>query len=147
MAIMIGNAWRTDFTPAGSQRRGLSVTFSISGEDKRSESAVVWASNLGIPRGNTQPEVFPPNGVQQRTDIGTAVWKQLFMSNAKQKQEQKQVELCVQIVAQATKERAERLVGVFSSIPIRLISKPSKRRQNGGDTDRLFIPISFSSLH
>lgn len=142
-AIMIGNSWWTESTLGRDDRRAPRVTVSISGESVPPESSVEWTSTSGRP---VEPGEVPPdmgsshmqddisafeNGVggkssQQQTFIGRAVGKQLFISDDKQKK----VEALVKIVAQGGEDEPERVIGIFPSKPIKVISKPSKKRQS-----------------
>lgn len=61
-----------------------------------------------------------------QTYIGRAVGKQLFISDERQKK----VEALVKIVAPGPEDEPERVIGTFPSRPIKVISKPSKKRQS-----------------
>jgi recombining binding protein suppressor of hairless len=138
---MIGNAWWTESALGRDDRRAPRVTISISGESTPPESTVEWTSTSGKPvEFNEAPPGPSPfiqddisnfqNGAQinppQQTYIGRAVGKQLFISDERQKK----VEALVKIVAQGTEDEPERVIGVFPSKPIKVISKPSKKRQS-----------------
>jgi hypothetical protein len=138
---MIGNSWWTESALGRDDRRAPRVTISISGESIPPESTVEWTSTSGKPVefNEAPPEPSPfihedisnfQNGAQiqppQQTYIGRAVGKQLFISDERQKK----VEALVKVVAQGTEDEPERVIGVFPSKPIKVISKPSKKRQS-----------------
>jgi hypothetical protein len=135
---MIGNAWWTESSLGRDDRRPPRVTISISGESVPPESSVEWSSTSGkpiepgevppLPSSFTQEDIssFQPNAPSTQTFIGRGVGKQLFISDDKQKK----VEALVKIVAQGTEDEPERVLGVFPSKPIKVISKPSKKRQS-----------------
>lgn len=151
---MIGNTWWTESALGRDDRRAPRVTVSISGESTPPESTVEWTSTSGKPveLGEAPPEPSPfmqddisnfQNGAQLKpptqTYIGRAVGKQLFISDERQKK----VEALVKIVAQGTEEEPERVIGVFPSKPIKVISKPSKKRQSAKNMERMSIKFVF----
>ncbi|KAI0310360.1 hypothetical protein OF83DRAFT_1166655 [Amylostereum chailletii] len=122
-AIMIGNSWWSDVVRRGEEPR-LSpprVVVSISGEPAPQEGTVEWCAAAGKPFDATDP----PTGT---TYIGRCVGKQLFISDVDEKK--KKVEALVKIVAPAGDDEPERVIGTFPSRPIKVISKPSKKRQS-----------------
>ncbi|CCA69689.1 hypothetical protein PIIN_03628 [Serendipita indica DSM 11827] len=137
-AIMIGNSWWSETALGRNDRRAPRVTISISGESVPPESGVEWTSTTGkvVEQGEAPPEPsqFGPDDISAfqtgakatQTYIGRAVGKQLFISDERQKK----VEALVKIVAPGTEEEPERVIGIFPSKPIKVISKPSKKRQS-----------------
>ncbi|KAG8757781.1 hypothetical protein FRC14_001491 [Serendipita sp. 396] len=142
-AIMIGNSWWTESALGRDDRRSPRVTISISGESVPPESSIEWLSTSGktVEPGEAPPESSPyaqddisafqdgVNGSDSRntqTYIGRAVGKQLFISDERQKK----VEALVKVVAPGIEDETERVVGIFPSKPIKVISKPSKKRQS-----------------
>ncbi|KAG8835008.1 hypothetical protein FRC17_005856 [Serendipita sp. 399] len=142
-AIMIGNSWWTESALGRDDRRSPRVTVSISGESVPPESGIEWLSTSGktVEPGEAPPESSPfaqddisafQNGVNgsdsknNQTYIGRAVGKQLFISDERQKK----VEALVKIVAPGTEDEPEKVIGIFPSKPIKVISKPSKKRQS-----------------
>ncbi|KAI0055160.1 LAG1-DNAbind-domain-containing protein [Artomyces pyxidatus] len=122
-AIMIGNSWWSDVVRRGEEPK-LSpprVIVSISGEAAPQEGSVEWSAALGKPFDTTDP----PTGT---TYIGRCVGKQLFISDVDEKK--KKVEALVKIMAPAGDDEPERVIGTFPSRPIKVISKPSKKRQS-----------------
>lgn len=121
------------------------------------ESSVEWTSTSGRP---VEPGEVPPetssvlqddisafdNGIHikhnQQTFIGRAVGKQLFISDDKQKK----VEALVKIVAQGGEDEPERVIGIFPSKPIKVISKPSKKRQSAKNMEREWFFSSARAL-
>ncbi|ETW80903.1 hypothetical protein HETIRDRAFT_385547 [Heterobasidion irregulare TC 32-1] len=122
-AIMIGNSWWSDVVRRGEEPK-LSpprVVVSISGEPAPQEGSVEWSAALGKPFDPSDP----PTGT---TYIGRCVGKQLFISDVDEKK--KKVEALVKIMAPAADDEPERVIGTFPSRPIKVISKPSKKRQS-----------------
>ncbi|KAI0048266.1 LAG1-DNAbind-domain-containing protein [Auriscalpium vulgare] len=122
-AIMIGNSWWSDVVRRGEEPK-LSpprVIVSISGEAPPQEGSVEWSAALGKPFDVSEP----PTGT---TYIGRCVGKQLFISDVDEKK--KKVEALVKIMAPAGDDEPERVIGTFPSRPIKVISKPSKKRQS-----------------
>ncbi|KAI0082055.1 LAG1-DNAbind-domain-containing protein [Panus rudis PR-1116 ss-1] len=122
-AIMIGNSWWSDVLRRGEEPK-LSpprVVISISGEPAPQEGSIEWTGAAG--------KAFdvndPPTGT---TYIGRCVGKQLFISDVDEKK--KKVEALVKIMAPASDDEPERVIGTFPSRPIKVISKPSKKRQS-----------------
>ncbi|KAA1474216.1 LAG1-DNAbind-domain-containing protein [Dentipellis sp. KUC8613] len=122
-AIMIGNSWWSDVVRRGEEPK-LSpprVIVSISGEPAPQEGSVEWSAALGKPFDPSDP----PTGT---TYVGRCVGKQLFISDVDEKK--KKVEALVKIMAPAADDEPERVIGTFPSRPIKVISKPSKKRQS-----------------
>jgi recombining binding protein (suppressor of hairless) len=120
---MVGNSWwsevrRNGEEPALAPPR---VVVSISGEPTPPESSVEWAGASGKPFDATDP----PNGT---TFVGRCVGKQLFISEADEKR--KKVEALVKVTAPSVGDEEGKLIGLFPSKPIKVISKPSKKRQS-----------------
>ena len=103
------------------------MVISISGDPAPQEGSVEWTSTSG--------KAFdvndPPVGT---TFIGRCVGKQLFISDVDEKK--KKVEALVKIMAPASDDERERVVGTFPSRPIKVISKPSKKRQSAKHLER-----------
>jgi recombining binding protein suppressor of hairless len=127
-AVLIGNAWWTDAARPGDEAHLLPprVVVSISDEGQPAEQNTDWCTASG--------RVFdagaPPSNT---TYIGRTVGKQLFISDFDEKR--KRVEALAQVIAPAGPDGAERVIGTFSSKPIKVISKPSKKRQNAKNLD------------
>ncbi|KIY49108.1 LAG1-DNAbind-domain-containing protein, partial [Fistulina hepatica ATCC 64428] len=120
-AILIGNSWWSDVRQ-GKVTKYLppKVVVSISGEPEPPEGTVDWCRASGKPFDVDQP----PTGT---TYIGRCVGKQLYISDFDEKK--KKVEALVKVSAPGFEGAQERVIGVFSSRPIKVISKPSKKRQ------------------
>lgn len=122
-AIMIGNSWWSESVRRGEEPKMAPprVVISISGEPVPQEGSVEWTSTSG--------KAFdvndPPAGT---TFIGRCVGKQLFISDVDEKK--KKVEALVKIMAPASDDEPERVIGTFPSRSIKVISKPSKKRQS-----------------
>lgn len=100
---------------------------SISGEPAPQEGTVEWTSSLG----KSFDANDPPTGT---TYIGRCVGKQLFISDVDEKK--KKVEALVKITAPTFDDGPERIIGTFASRPIKVISKPSKKRQSAKNLER-----------
>ncbi|KAJ7072133.1 jkappa-recombination signal binding protein [Mycena amicta] len=122
-AIMIGNSWWNEVVRRGDEPKLCPprVLISISGEPTPQEGSIEWTSASGKSFDMTDP----PTGT---TYTGRCVGKQLFISDVDEKK--KKVEALVRITAPATDEDPERIIGTFPSRPIKVISKPSKKRQS-----------------
>jgi recombining binding protein suppressor of hairless len=122
-AIMIGNSWWSDVHRRGEDPKLCPprVIVSISGEPVPQEGSVEWTGSSG----KSFDVSDPPSGT---TYIGRCVGKQLFISDVDEKK--KKVEALVKITAPSSDDEPERVIGVFPSRPIKVISKPSKKRQS-----------------
>ncbi|KAF7315484.1 J-kappa-recombination signal binding protein [Mycena indigotica] len=122
-AIMIGNSWWNEVIRRGDEPKLCPprVLISISGEPAPQEGSIEWTSASG----KSFDISDPPTGT---TYTGRCVGKQLFISDVDEKK--KKVEALVRITAPATDEEPERVIGTFPSRPIKVISKPSKKRQS-----------------
>ncbi|KAJ7680550.1 hypothetical protein DFH06DRAFT_1163446 [Mycena polygramma] len=122
-AIMIGNSWWTEVVRRGDEPKLCPprVVISISGEPTPQEGSIEWTGSSG----KSFDVSDPPSGT---TFTGRCVGKQLFISDVDEKK--KKVEALVKITAPATDEEPERVIGTFPSRPIKVISKPSKKRQS-----------------
>ncbi|KIJ49464.1 hypothetical protein M422DRAFT_160914 [Sphaerobolus stellatus SS14] len=122
-AILIGNSWWSEVHRRGEDPKLAPprAVVSISGEPSPQETSVEWTGTSG----KTFDVNDPPTGT---TYIGRCVGKQLFISDVDEKR--KKVEALVKIMAPASDDEPERIIGTFSSRPIKVISKPSKKRQS-----------------
>lgn len=133
-AIMIGNSWWTDVVRRGEEPRLCPprVVVSISGEPAPQEGTIEWTGSTGKQFDSSDP----PTGT---TYIGRCVGKQLFISDVDEKK--KKVEALVKITAPASDDGPERVIGIFPSRPIKVISKPSKKRQSAKNLECEFLFI------
>jgi recombining binding protein (suppressor of hairless) len=122
-ALLVGNSWWSDSFREGDddKLRPPRVIVSISGENPPPEATIDWNNS----NGKTFSLHDPPLGT---TYIGRCVGKQLYISDADEKR--KKVEALVQVMAPASDDGVDRVIGVFPSRPIKVISKPSKKRQS-----------------
>ncbi|OBZ67014.1 Recombining binding protein suppressor of hairless [Grifola frondosa] len=121
-AIMIGNSWWSDVVRRGEEPKLCPPpVVSISGEPAPQEGSIEWTGATGKAFDVTDP----PTGT---TYIGRCVGKQLFISDVDEKK--KKVEALVKIMAPSSDDEPERVIGTFPSRPIKVISKPSKKRQS-----------------
>ena len=139
---MIGNSWWNDVVRRGEDPKMCPprVVVSISGEPVPQEGTIEWTSSSG----KSFDACDPPTGT---TYIGRCVGKQLFISDVDEKK--KKVEALVKITASASDDEPERVIGVFPSRPIKVISKPSKKRQSAKNLERklcLIVPDSADSF-
>jgi recombining binding protein (suppressor of hairless) len=130
---MIGNSWWTDVVRRGEDPKLCPprVVISISGEPAPQEGSIEWTGSSG----KSFDVSDPPTGT---TYIGRCVGKQLFISDVDEKK--KKVEALVKITAPASDDEPERVIGVFPSRPIKVISKPSKKRQSAKNLERKLSP-------
>jgi recombining binding protein (suppressor of hairless) len=126
---MIGTSWWTDVVRHGEEPKLCPprVVISISGEPSSQEGTVDWTSSSG----KSFDVSDPPTGT---TYIGRCVGKQLFISDMDEKK--RKVEALVKIIAPASDNEMERVIGTFQSRPIKVISKPSKKRQSAKNLER-----------
>ncbi|KAF8623071.1 hypothetical protein AX15_006489 [Amanita polypyramis BW_CC] len=122
-AILIGNSWWTDVVRRGEDPKPCPprVVVSIAGEPVPQEGTIEWTSASG----KSFDVSDPPTGT---TYIGRCVGKQLYISDVDEKK--KKVEALVKVTAPASDDEPERVIGLFPSRPIKVISKPSKKRQS-----------------
>lgn len=122
-AILIGNSWWSDVARRGDESKPIPprVTVSISGEAPGQEGNIEWSAAMGKPFDVSDP----PTGT---TYIGRCVGKQLFISDVDEKK--KKVEALVKVTGSTGDNEPERVIAVFPSRPIKVISKPSKKRQS-----------------
>jgi recombining binding protein suppressor of hairless len=128
-AILIGNSWWSDVVRHNEEPK-LSpprVIVSISGEVAGQEGNVEWSAAMG----KTFDVSDPPAG---NTYVGRCVGKQLFISDVDEKK--KKVEALVKVIAPTGDDELERVIGIFPSRPIKVISKPSKKRQSAKNLER-----------
>ncbi|KAL1691527.1 hypothetical protein GGG16DRAFT_53321 [Schizophyllum commune] len=121
--IMIGNSWWTEVGRQGEEPKLTPprVVVSISGEAQPPEGAIEWTGALG----KTFEPSEPPSGT---TYVGRCVGKQLYISDVDEKR--KKVEALAKIMAPGSEDEPEHVIGCFPSRPIKVISKPSKKRQS-----------------
>ncbi|KAI0070228.1 hypothetical protein K474DRAFT_1713521 [Panus rudis PR-1116 ss-1] len=120
-AIMIGNSWWSDVVCRGEEPKLCPprVVISISGDPAPREASIEWTDAVG--------KAFdvndPPTGT---TYIGRCVGKQLFISDVKEGE--KKVEALVKILDPTSGDEPERVVGIFHSRPIKVISSKPKKK-------------------
>jgi recombining binding protein suppressor of hairless len=128
---MIGNSWWSDTLRRGEEPKLCPprVVISISGEPAPSEGSIEWTGTSG----KSFDVNDPPTGT---TYIGRCVGKQLFISDVDEKK--KKVEALVKVLAPASDDEPERVIGTFPSRPIKVISKPSKKRQSAKNLECMY---------
>src|ERR1700722_2584501 len=134
-AIMIGNSWWTDVIRRGEdpKPRPPRVVISISGEAIPQEGTIEWTGSSG----KTFDPNDPPSGT---TYIGRCVGKQVLISDVDEKK--KKVEALVKISTPTYGDEIERVIGTFPSRSIKVISKPSKKRQSAKNLERQSFCLS-----
>ncbi|PWY99860.1 LAG1-DNAbind-domain-containing protein [Testicularia cyperi] len=102
------------------------VTINISGEPGIQDGVLEWASSSGrlIDVGNPSSDM---------AISGRCIGKQLFISDVDEKR--RHVEALVSISVPGSSPVDRRLLGTFPSRPIKVISKPSKKRQSSRNTE------------
>jgi len=126
---MIGNSWWSGIPRRNEEPKPCPprVIVSISGEPVPQEGTIEWTGSNG--------KAFDVNDAPSGTTyIGRCVGKQLFISDVDEKK--KKVEALVKIMAPSVDDETERVIGVFPSRPIKVISKPSKKRQSAKNLER-----------
>ncbi|SAM81647.1 related to J kappa-recombination signal binding protein [Ustilago bromivora] len=143
LVILIGSSWwnvcpastrLSPFSPVGptdpdQTPTALSpprVTINISGEPGIQDGALEWASSSGrlIDVGNPSSEM---------AISGRCIGKQLYISDVDEKR--RHVEALVSISVPGSSPMDRHLLGTFPSRPIKVISKPSKKRQSSRNTE------------
>ncbi|CBQ72461.1 related to J kappa-recombination signal binding protein [Sporisorium reilianum SRZ2] len=144
LVILIGSSWwnvcpastrPSPFAPAGAVDPDQAaptvlspprVTINISGEPGVQDGALEWASSSGrlIDVGNPSSEM---------AISGRCIGKQLYISDVDEKR--RHVEALVAISVPGSSPMDRRLLGTFPSRPIKVISKPSKKRQSSRNTE------------
>lgn len=133
---MIGNHWwhetrRGDIIPP-------KAVISISGEPSPLESLTEWSTPLG-----KNFDVSDPPAPSTTTYMGRCIGKQLFITDYDDRK--KKVEALVRVVQPADEQEGEpeRLLGVFPSKPIKVISKPSKKRQSAKNLECKYRAVCY----
>ena len=103
------------------------VIVSISGETAGQEGNIEWSAAAG----KAFDVSDPPTGT---TYIGRCVGKQLFISDVDERK--KKVEALVKVIGPSGEDESERVIGVFPSRSIKVITKPSKKRQSAKNLER-----------
>ena len=143
LVILIGSSWwnacpastrPSPFSPVGAPGPDQAptvlspprVTINISGEPGIQDGALEWASSSGrlIDVGNPSSEM---------AISGRCIGKQLYISDVDEKR--RHVEALVSISVPGSSPMDRRLLGTFPSRPIKVISKPSKKRQSSRNTE------------
>ena len=144
-AVFIGtNWWHRPNLPAGHPLPSVPVppkaVISISGEPSPLESLTEWSTPAGKA---FDPQDPPRGGPGVTTYMGRCVGKQLFITDYDDRK--KKVEALVRVtvrddmatsLTEEGEKEGEREIGVFASRPIKVISKPSKKRQSAKNLER-----------
>jgi recombining binding protein suppressor of hairless len=136
-AILIGNSWWSDVVRRGDEPKLCPprVVISISGEPAPQEGSIEWTSATGKAFDVSDPPT-------STTYLGRCVGKQLFISDVDEKK--KKVEALVKVIAPAGEDEPERVIGTFPSRSIKVISKPSKKRQSAKNLERELTASLFA---
>ena len=131
-AVLLGPSWWADANgPDGVKPSAAHVTIAISGESTASEGTLEWTTPAG------KPIDLSEEYADTSARIGRCVGKQLFISDVDERK--KRVEALVKVNITALNEDgglSEHVVGTFPSRPIKVISKPSKKRQSAKNLER-----------
>lgn len=137
------------------------VLISISGESNTSDGTLEWSTPAGKPIDPTEDayaEDAPPfhsssplhphslhqhqspNGGAQPhpARIGRCVGKQLYISDVDERKKRVEALVKISVAAQNGDRMEEHYLGTFTSKPIKVISKPSKKRQSAKNLEREF---------
>ncbi|ORX98743.1 LAG1-DNAbind-domain-containing protein [Basidiobolus meristosporus CBS 931.73] len=118
--LLLGQNWRVNtFPKSGSPNEGSTLvspklTIGIPGESGQQQGVLEWS-------GPSSPTV--DSNAPESTSVGRCVAKHLFINDADEKR--KRVEVMVNVQSSSGQP-----VGTFVSKPIKVISKPSKKRQS-----------------
>lgn len=125
--ILIGNSWwgtSSQHTTIAASPVLLppSMVISIEGEAVPTEDGTIeWSAASG--------QIFDAmNPLVDTTFIGRSIGRQLFISD--ENENKKHVEAIVKMVTPVGANEPERVLGMFRSRPIKVISKPSKKKQS-----------------
>ncbi|KAF8313450.1 LAG1-DNAbind-domain-containing protein, partial [Clavulina sp. PMI_390] len=103
------------------------VLISISGETNTSDGTLEWSTPAGKPIDPTE-DVFGDEAPPAR--IGRCVGKQLYISDVDERKKRVEALVKISVTAQHGDRIEEHHLGTFTSKPIKVISKPSKKRQS-----------------
>lgn len=103
------------------------LTITISGEAVTQESSLEWASSTGrlIDVGNSSSEM---------AISGRSIARHLYITDIDEKR--RHCEALVKISVPGETQSDRRTLGTFASRPIKIISKPSKKRQSSRNSER-----------
>lgn len=103
------------------------VNIGMSGETNNQDGVLEWATSSGrlIDVGNPSAEMAVS---------GRCIGKQLYISDIDEKR--RTCEMLVSLSVPGLSATDARLLGTFASKPIKIISKPSKKRQSNRNTER-----------
>lgn len=113
------------------------VNIGMSGEANTQDGVLEWATSSGrlIDVGNPSSEMAVS---------GRCIGRQLYITDFDEKR--KACETLVSVMVPGISAADARLLGTFSSKPIKIISKPSKKRQSSRNTDLGIVHGSIVSL-
>jgi len=140
MAVFIGNSWWHE-PREGGKLAPPHIVVSISGEPVPNEGTVEWS---GADGSSFDPTLDVPDP-SCTTFVGRAVGKQLYISEADEKR--KKVDALVHVSTPKMGDEGGRSIGVFKSRPIKVISKPSKKRQSAKNLECEFLWLPPDTSH
>ena len=124
------------------------VLISISGESNTSDGTLEWSTPAGKPIDPTEdvyaddappfhaPSSHPTHSQQSPAQqphparVGRCVGKQLYISDVDERKKRVEALVKISVTAQHGDRMEEHVLGTFTSKPIKVISKPSKKRQS-----------------
>jgi len=125
------------------------VLISISGETNTSDGTLEWSTPAGKPIDPTEdpyaddaPPFHAPSHSHHSTQqphparIGRCVGKQLYISDVDERKKRVEALVKISVTAQHGERMEEHVLGTFTSKPIKVISKPSKKRQSAKNLER-----------
>lgn len=123
-AVLLGQNWWMD----GGRPVTTQVTVSISGETNVSDGTLEWSTPLGKPIDHSEEYASADETGSAR--IGRCVGKQLYISDVDERKKRVEALVKICVTAQHGDRYEEHNLGTFTSRPIKVISKPSKKRQS-----------------
>lgn len=144
MVLLVGSSWWSacqspmhvdDKQPTVLTPPRLSI--SMSGEDSGQESVLEWASSNG-------KLLDTDNASSDFAISGRSIGRQLFINDSDEPRKHCEALVHINLPAKSASER--RSLGTFSSRPIKVISKPSKKRQSTRNTELGVLHGSLISL-
>jgi len=136
MVLLVGSSWwsschdssrGTGDNPEPTVLTPPRLSISMSGEGNMQDSALEWASNSGrlIDVGNPSSEM---------AISGRSIGRQLFINDSDEKRRHCEALIHISVPGLTASDRKP--LGTFASKPIKVISKPSKKRQSTRTSDR-----------
>ncbi len=120
------------------------VIVSISGETNVSDGTLEWSTPHGKPIGHSEEYASADESGSAR--IGRCVGKQLYISDVDERKKRVEALVKISVTAQHGDHVEDHNLGTFTSRPIKVISKPSKKRQSAKNLECEFFTFVFESI-